>query len=416
MAARVGSVVVDLVANTAQFEAGMKQAAVTTAATDKMITQKAWQAAHSTRVMSNAMEQFQRRSLGAQASIEGTTAALVAQRFGAGRLTSMLFMMDTAYARVKMRADDATAAIRAKTGAMAASVSSGQIMMQMFGAMALKIGVVVGAIWGLSKVASVFRDMREEMAALQEGTEAYRKRAVEMVKDVWEGATNLKQPIENLYAQIEAGEIALGEALYRVNTLIMERDEQMRREAFDRGREVAVQIQRGIRSRSADFGRDLITGEAVTEMDRQLDRISNFYLSLNQQARTIEDDRLRNAQLAALAQAQWAEMKQVEVDLENDRIESERKAHQERMQHIRDQARAMAELMGRAAGLTLGVGAEAWRAIQEATRGQHADQAHRHLLEQSGALDQDDKRNLREVRDYLRDLLGEWQRMEAQAI
>jgi cell division septum initiation protein DivIVA len=88
-------------------------------------------------------------------------------------------------------------------------------------------------------------------------------------------------------------------------------------------------------------------------------------------------------------------------------LEAEKK-RKEWLERARDAAAGIAEHLRQAAGIVLGKGADAWKAVQDASRSNRAAEAERTMLQRSGAsaLDEESKRNLREMRDYLFELVN----------
>jgi hypothetical protein len=127
-------------------------------------------------------------------------------------------------------------------------------------------------------------------------------------------------------------------------------------------------------------------------------------VKLAQQAATIADERRRERVIDLLYTAQEKETQLALSEIEAKRAEDAAKASAERITLIRKEAAEIAQLFGRRAGLALGVGADAWRAVQDSLSQFRSDEAERTMLGKSGALDTEDKRNLRDMRQYLYEL------------
>jgi hypothetical protein len=162
-------------------------------------------------------------------------------------------------------------------------------------------------------------------------------------------------------------------------------------------------LTKAIEDRGAAFEMDLISGEKVDEWTRGINKIESAYASMAEEAAKIADGELRAAAQSDVGLSRMREIFALRKKMSDEaNVEAEKK-RAEWLERAREAAKGIADQLRQAAGIVLGRGAEAFKAVQEASRNRNADRVERGLLERSGAmtLDDESKRLLREMRDYL---------------
>lgn len=455
MATSVGSVVVSVVANTAEYEAGMKRASAETTKFGHLVSQKSYMAADGTAKAAKAMEMFERRSLGAQSSIEATTGVMIAQQAGAGRSASMFFLLTTAYERLNIRARDTARALYAAGQAKSVAAAKAAILTKTLAALAAKMLVFAGGIMGYAKAWEVATKEYEIHRRKQEGSKQWMSAQEQHLRDTYDFLTKEVDERQKIIDAWKANRISLEEAIRLTRELasthadyagqvdkwlrqsqmgeqaraieaVNDRyDEQLKTienitdrktylELLDRlelGRARELQaLEDARRQKFEDYWTkvetldDWIFRRQMTRHEQEEQAIDDAFQKQKEAAQKIYDLSERQRVLDALEMRQVEELADLHAKRDEEAAARAGKAHEDRMKQYRDEAQAIRDLMDRTAGLIVGKGADAWRAITAAARQQSADDTQSRMVNRSGAstaLDQDDKRNLADMREFL---------------
>ena len=411
MAARVGSVIVDIVANTAELTEGTRQAAADLANMDRFVTEKAWNASRSNDGITKSVDAHAKAQEGLSRSVGTATASLAAQSGVASRASGILFMLTSNMGRMwqesKRAAEAHNNAARA-TGALvtgtAAATTAGKVFAGTVAVVGAKVALIAAALYGLGRAFKFVKGNIDELKAQTEGTEPFLKAAAEDLRFMYEASKGQKDPFEELVKRFQAGKVPVRQAFAEMRALVAADVARTTAESAQKVAEQVDDVLDAVRSRSTAAGMDLYTGQALTEEEKKVRSINDAYVKLAQQAATIADERRRERVIDLLYTAQEKETQLALSEIEAKRAEDAAKASADRITLIRKEAAEIAQLFGRRAGLALGVGADAWRAVQDSLSQFRSDEAERAMLGKSGALDTEDKRNLRDMRQYLYEL------------
>ena len=383
MAAKVGSVIVDVVAQTAEFEAGMRRAAASAKGLDAIVTEKAYQAAQAQAVAGKTAERYAQATQGLQTALGGATAAILAQTGLTTGLAGGLFRAGEMLAKLGGHAKKAAAAQLEANKAMAGGASVAKLMAGSLAMVAGKVALAAGATWGWSRA---FREVAREWNTQQNKIEG---------STVW---------MKNRADWLEAYSKWLKEEPDAVARTI---------EAFKAGRMSFEAAQAAIRELATGKADTLFATQAMLDarglddFGKKLAGINDDFAAIAEQAKDIQDTAARAETFERIGAMRAAEIAAAIKARNDEAAASAAKAHQERMGQIEAEAKAIASAMDRAAGLTLGVGSDAWKVVTEAQRAARSNQTEQSLLDRFGAGEARGERDsalLREMRDYLRTL------------
>jgi hypothetical protein len=383
MAAKVGSVIVDVVANTAEFEAGMRRAASVTQGVGDYVTEKSYASARAQARAGMAAQSYADASRGLEMSIGGAVASMSRQLGVGGPLASSLLRLGAYTKMLAARARDATAAHGAQAAAGKGAASVAGMMAGTLALTAAKVAILTAAVYA---GATAWKRYQEAKKIVERGTEGTTEYLESNTK--W-----LKQYHGLLMRTIPDEERIIG--LFRERSISLEEARVRLTELAEAQKDTTKEVDKWLWDRGLD------------DFGKKLQSIRDQYAEIGAKATDIADAQVRAAAMARLDEMKRAELLETMRKAEEETAKKAREAHVEKMNQYREQSRALVEMMTRAAGLASGQGpaggAEAWRAIHAAARQESADKMQARMLERSGAgaLDSEDKDNLRKIRDYL---------------
>ena len=506
MAANVGSVITDVIANTVNFEQGMDRAAAKAQATEKRITQQAYNASKAQDVAGKAAQQYAQRTSSLNMTLGNTAVAMAATTGMTDSTGSAIFRLSGYYSMLKMRAAEATAAMAASATAAEVAAAKTKMLAASIATIAWQLAAFMAAMWAASKAWGWVKDWWKATDIAAEKQRELGKATSDAAQKMYDSMTKAKTPIEILRAKLEAGTVSADHYAREVGNIIRAQREMEQSaleaaaslEFFEAGlknlTEPLADVQNAIANRGRELGFSLVTGEEITEAQIQIEKIEAFYKRLTDAAmgtdlamapgtlRAISDARERDLAAAEdrIAQDAWDKAQETAakqmaaqqsvIDFIEQRGESaginlfNRKTisdaekgiaaikrawdkasadianiqdpiaraalaaqaeaaeqteladykkslddaqHKTRMEQIREQAAAIAAMMTRSAGMVTGFGREMYQAIQQTAQSQRESQIRERLVSEGGAsaLDDEDKENLRQVRDYLMQLV-----------
>lgn len=378
MAAKVGSVFVDVIANTAEFQAGMKRAADATRGLDGLVSEKAYKAAHAQDRAAGAARRHADAADGATRALLGQSAALAAQLGISNPVVSTLVRMADTVATLNARVAGSTSAMTS-AAASAKGLASSLAPLAAAGA---KVALVAAGSWGWK---TAFDAIQREIAirrSMVDGTAEYAKTREDWLKSYAVWLKESETGTDAIIKRFAAGKVTFDEAKESIRQLA----------------EVDV---------SAKVG-DWIDRRSMTEAERSVQNIADEFAKVRAEAEQIGDRTERMVALSRLTFLQTAEVAALHRRELADQLAESEKARADQAERTAKAAKEIAEAMGRAAGLTIGRGADAWKAVAEAERSQRVVRIQDQLTSRFGggttSGDERQTRILEEMRDYLKSL------------
>lgn len=378
MAAKVGSVIVDVVANTAEFEAGMKRAADVTQGVGAYVTEKSYVATQASGVAQAAAERHAQSAQGVARAIGGIAASMAASLGVGNQHVAQLFRMSEYSAMLADRTREVVKAMSAQSKASGGAVTVGRMMAATIAATAAKLAILTAVVYSVTTAWKRYKDEQEAAKRRTEGTTEYIEAGAKSLELYYRTITKVVAEEDRIIGKFQEGAYTYEQARVALVDLA-----EQRKDTFD----------------EVD---DMIWRRGLDDQEKKLQEIRDQYAEIAEKAKGIADETTRGAVLARIDEMRRSELLAIVKAQEEEVAEAARKAHAEKMEQYREQAQAIAETMMRAAGLASG-DVQIWKSIQDAARQTSADRAQKRMLEQSGAmtLDAETKDDIRKMREYL---------------
>ena len=282
MAARVGSVIVDIVANTAELTEGTRQAAADLANMDRFVTEKSWNASRSNDGITKSVDAHAKAQEGLSRSVGTATASLAVQSGAANRASGVMFMLAENMGRMWQQSKVAAAAHNTAARAtgslvtgMAAATTAGKVFAGTIAVVGAKVALIAAALYGLGRAYKFVKGTLDELKAQTEGTEPFLRNAAEDLRYMYEASKGQKDPFDELLKRFQAGKVPVRQAFAEMRALVAA---DLARTTAESAQKVAEQVDDvldAVRSRSTAAGMDLYTGQALTEEEKKVRSIND---------------------------------------------------------------------------------------------------------------------------------------------
>ena len=405
MAAKVGGVVVDLVANTAQFEEQMKKASDTMAGIGAYASESAYNKSKADDKATMSTQRYMEATRGLQLAIGNAGIAMAAGNGVVNRYAGNIFRLKEYYAVLATKAAESAEALRKSNAAMYGGVTAGGMLAKTLGLMTIKIAAIAAAMWAAGKAFKMWQDYRKDVKLADKATQEYRDHHATLARDMYEAMTTTREPIDKLVAKLKSGAVNAEEWAKEVGKLARAHLDLKKAAEIDKSWKAIDDVFQSIEERSRAIKVNLITGTDLSDYEVSVRSIYSAYAEMAKKAKEIADEKEREKAIAVILKARDLEFAQFEKNVAAEKAKEARKEHNKRMKELQEMAKQISEMFGKRAELAIGWGADVWKAIQDTLGNDRVRNVETKLLRESGALDEDSKKALLEMRDYLFQLL-----------